>query len=481
MTEAEGPRGEAISATRSKEEKQASRAGEGCGRDILPATGALALFTDLYELRMMQAYFAEGMADTAVFTLFVRSLPAERNYLLACGLASVLDYLECLRFTAEDLDFLREIDGFSEEFLSYLKGFRFTGDVDAVPEGTPVFANEPILEVVAPIAEAQLIETLVMNQLHHQTVVASKASRIVEAARGRPVVDFGARRMHGIDAALKAVRACAVAGVAATSNVLGARHYGLAASGTMAHSYIQAHADELGAFRGFMRLYPETVLLVDTYDTLRGVARVIELAGEMGPDFKVSAVRLDSGDLAELARRARTMLDEAGLHKVQIFASGGLDEYAVAELLAAGAPIDGFGVGTRLGVSSDRPDLDIVYKLAEYAGKGRIKLSTGKPILPGRKQIFRREEDGRAVEDVIALARESHPGRPLLQPVMRKGRRVGAGHDDLQNARARAAKELARLPASLRGVDKAEDPYRVTASEELRRAQADIRQGLLAE
>jgi nicotinate phosphoribosyltransferase len=441
---------------------------------IRPGGGALALLTDLYELKMLQAYFEEGMSERAVFSLFVRRLPPERNYLLACGLAPVLDYLENLSFCEEDIAYLASLGSFSDRFLRYLRGFRFTGEVHAVPEGTPVFANEPILEVVAPIGEGQLIETLVMNQVHHQTLIATKAARMVQAAKGRAVVDFGARRMHGIDAALKAVRACWIGGVAATSNVLGARTYGVPASGTMAHSYIQAHDDEETAFRRFAALYPETVLLVDTYDTLDGVRRVIDLARRLGDEFVVQAVRLDSGDLAALSKSARALLDAAGLQEVQIFASGGLDEYRISELVAADAPIDAFGIGTALGVSSDRPDLDIVYKLAEYAGKGRLKLSAGKPILPGRKQVFRIEEDGAVVRDVIAGAEEDLPGRPLLAPVMRAGRRLVPGGAALDDARARARQELDRLPPDIAAVTPAAVPFGAEPSETLKRAQRDL-------
>ena len=358
-------------------------------------TNGLALFTDLYELSMLQAYFEEGFQESAVFTLFVRRLPERRNYFLACGLDTVLEQLERLHFTREDLDYLSSLGYFSERFLHWLESFRFTGAVRGVREGTPVFANEPILEVTAPLPESQLVETLVMNQIHLQTVLASKATRLVTAAAGRSVVDFGARRMHGLDAALKGARAFHIAGVASTSNVLAGKLYGVPISGTMAHSYIQAHSDEAEAFAAYARLYPETVLLVDTYDTLAGVRQVIELARRLGGDFQVQAIRLDSGDLAGLARQSREMLDAAGLERVRIFASGGLDEYAIAELVGHNAPVDAFGVGTSMGVSSDVPDLDIAYKLAQYAGEGRIKLSSGKPILPGAKQVFRQREGGR--------------------------------------------------------------------------------------
>ncbi|MGH6953193.1 MAG: nicotinate phosphoribosyltransferase, partial [Alphaproteobacteria bacterium] len=304
-------------------ESKASVGGEG-----------LALFTDLYELTMLQAYVEEGMEEEAVFSLFARRLPERRNYLLAAGLDQVLAYLETVAFTADDLAYLSSLGTFSDRFLRWLEGFGFTGDVYAVAEGTPVFANEPLVEIVAPIAEAQLVETFVMNQVHLETVLASKAARVVRAAEGRAVVDFGPRRMHGIDAALKAARAFHIAGVAATSNVLAGRIYGVPVAGTMAHSFVQAKDREADAFKAFATHFPTTTLLVDTYDTLEGVGKVIALAKELGQSFKVRAVRLDSGDLAELATKARAMLDAAGLGRVEIFASGGLDEYAIARLVA---------------------------------------------------------------------------------------------------------------------------------------------------
>ena len=350
-------------------------------------TGELGLFTDLYELTMLQAYRAEGMSGTAVFTLFARRLPAPRNFLLACGLESVLSYLEELRFTDADLTYLRSLGIFSEGLIESLRTFRFTGDVYAIPEGTPVFADEPILEVVAPIAEAQLVETFVMNQIHAETVLASKGARVVIAARGRKIVDFGARRTHGIDAALKAARACFISGVGATSNVLAGKLFGIPVAGTMAHSYVQAHGDERDAFRAFARAFPGTMLLVDTYDTLEGVRRVIKLVKGSPGEIDVSAVRLDSGDLASLARDTRRLLDEAGLPRIGIFASSGLDEHKIAALVDGGAPIDGFGVGTGMSVSDDAPALDMAYKLAEYDGRGRTKLSQHKPILPGANRF----------------------------------------------------------------------------------------------
>jgi nicotinate phosphoribosyltransferase len=426
-----------------------------------------ALLTDLYELTMAQAYVEEEMFDQAVFSLFVRRLPERRNYLIACGLDDVLTFLESLRFDTAALTYLESLGRFSRPFLQYLEHLRFTGDVYAMAEGTPLFANEPILEVVAPIAEAQLVEALVMNQIHLQTVLASKAARIVEAAQGRQVVDFGLRRMHGIDAALKAARAFHIAGVHATSNVAAGQAYGLRVSGTMAHSYIQAHDDEYEAFRAYARQYPDTVLLVDTYDTLAGVQKVIDLAKALGPDFHVSGVRLDSGDLLDLSICTRRLLDEAGLRSVGIFASSSLDEDGIVQLLGAGAPINGFGVGAEMGVSPDVPTLDIAYKLVEYAGRGRIKLSMGKSLLPGRKQVFRVEREGIAHNDVIARHDEPAVGRPLLQQVMKQGTRLPAGRVTLDVARARREAELNRLSPLLRAIDPADRVYAVEISARL--------------
>lgn len=429
-----------------------------------------ALLTDQYELTMLQAYRAEGMNEPAVFSLFARRLPEHRNYLLACGLDTVLDYIERLRFSEKARAHLASTGRFGAGFIDSLADLRFTGDVWAIPEGTPVFPAEPLLEVEAPIAEAQILETFVMNQIHMQTVLASKAVRVKVAAGERTVVDFGLRRMHGTDAGLKGARAFHVAGVDATSNVLAGKVYGVPVTGTMAHSYIQAHDDEIDAFRAFAREFPETVLLVDTYDTLEGVREVIHLAEELGDDFRVRGVRLDSGDLGELAQAARQLLDDAGLGNVEIFASGGLDEFEIRRLVADGAPIEGFGVGTGMGVARDAPALDIAYKLTSYAGRGRLKLSSGKDTLPGRKQVFRQEDEhGRAQRDVVARADESLPGRPLLRKVMQGGRRLPAGSEGLERLRRRTSEEFRRLPERIRALDDADPPYEVNISAELER------------
>ena len=439
--------------------------------ELVPGPGAgppdPALYTDLYELSMLQSYRERGTRARATFELYARDLPGGRNYLLACGLDSALAYLEGLRFGPEALASLRGL-GFPDAFLEWLGELRFTGDVDAMPEGTPAFAGEPLLVVEAPLPEAQLAETYLLNQIHFQTLVASKGARIVTAAAGRPVADFGGRRAHGSEAGLLAARALYLSGMASTSSVAAGARYGIPVTGTMAHSYVQAHGSDREAFRAFVATHPETTLLVDTFDTLAGVRAVIELAGELGDRFRVRAIRLDSGPLGELARRSRRLLDEAGLGSVRIVASGGLDEHSVAALVEEGAPIDAFGVGTKAVTSSDAPTFDAVYKLAAYDGEGRVKRSAGKETLPGRKQVFRqRDASGAAARDLVARAGERHEGDPLLVPVMRQGRRLPAGEEPLESARARAAEELARLPERVRGLLGAEPPYTVAVSETL--------------
>ena len=434
-----------------------------------------SLFTDLYELAMMQAYYEEGMKQNATFSLYVRHLPPSRNFLLACGLETVLDYVENLCFDDAEIAELAALNRFSRGFLEELHRFQFTGDIRAVPEGTPIFAGEPLLEVTAPIGEAQLLETVILNQIHFQTVAASKAIRVVIVSGERPVADFGARRMHGTDAALKAARAFYIAGLASTSNVLAGRIYGVPVTGTMAHSYIQAHEDEASAFRAFAESFPDATLLIDTYDTLEGARNVIALAGTLGGRFAIRGVRIDSGDLGQLAHRVRRLLDTAGLTKVEIFASGGLDEYEIARLVENGAPIDGFGVGTKMGVSRDAPDLDIAYKLTEYGGKGRMKLSAGKVILPGRKQIFRLATQTEYVRDIVGLEDEQLEGSPLLRPVMRAGKRLPESHIDLDSIRTWARECVSRLPGRLRVLRHADPAYPVEFSHALQQFAAEVR------
>lgn len=440
-----------------------------------------ALYTDLYQLTMLQAYWREEMDEPAVFDLFVRRLK-DRHYLLACGLEQALEFLETLSFSEEALNYLATQDPFDPAFLDWLADFEFTGDVYAVPEGTPVFPDEPLVEVVAPIGEAQLVETLLLNQLTFQTTIASKASRVVEAAQAgegnRLVADFGMRRTHGTDAAMKAARAAYIAGVDATSNVAAGQAYDLPITGTMAHSYIEAHDSEMEAFRAFSDLYPETILLVDTYDTLDGVRKVIDLMDETGDDVHLRGIRLDSGDLAELARASRSLLDEAGLTDVMIFASGGLDEHKIADLLDRNAPIDGFGVGTKMGTSADQPALDSAYKLSGYAGTPRMKLATEKSNLPGQKQVVRQYEDGLAVRDVIATEEEQTNGAPLLERVMANGKRTEAGASrPLEAIREHAAARLNELPPRLRSPSSSPDRgYEVVLSDMMEERLEDTRE-----
>ncbi|MBB4790532.1 nicotinate phosphoribosyltransferase [Streptomyces nodosus] len=409
--------------------------------------------TDLYEVTMALTYLREGMRAPATFSLFVRDLPPGRGFLVAAGLEPALDLLAGYRVTDEDVrDFAAALHRPPED-LEPLRGLTFDGEVRAVPEGHVVLAGEPLLEVTAPLPQAQLVETCLLNQLCHQTAVASKAARCVLAAAGHPVVDFALRRSHGPWAGWQAARVGALVGFAATSNVAAAGLLGIPASGTMAHSYVEAFPGEEEAFRAFARAHPGPVtFLVDTYDTERGVltaARVLREIGR-GPGC---AIRLDSGDLGKLARRARSLLDAAGLPDVRIVASGGLDEYAVSGLVRGGAPIDVYAVGTKVGVAADAPALDAAYKLVEYDGRPVMKLSSAKMTTPGRKQVFRRP--GRP--DVIALRGEDPPGsaQRLLRTVMRDGRRTGP-HDRWEYARARCAHDVAALPAGARRIDRPE-------------------------
>jgi len=426
----------------------------------------LCLLTDLYQLAMVRAYWEEDMNGEAVFSLFARRLPARRSYLLACGQVAVLESIAALRFDAEALRHLADFELFSAEFLDWLAGFRFSGDVFGVAEGTPVFAREPIIEVVAPLPEAQLVETLLVNQIHLQTLVASKAARVVAAARGQPVLDFGLRRSHGVDAGLKSARASYIAGVTATSNVLAGKVWGIPVSGSMTHDYVDAHADELEAFRAFAARFGDATLLVDTHDTLEGVRNVIALAAELGDAFDVRAIRLDPGRDGGLAKEARSLLDRAGLAHVDIFASGGLDEHAIDRLMAAGAPIWGFGVGTEMAVPSDAPFLDFAYALSAYCGPGPFEVDADN-ILPGRKQVFRVEVDGVAMRDVIARADEELPGRPLLVPLMRKGRVLESARRELAAVRAGAHAAIAALPERVRSPSAERSDYPVEVSRKL--------------
>ncbi|HUK07441.1 MAG TPA: nicotinate phosphoribosyltransferase [Stellaceae bacterium] len=414
-----------------------------------------ALLTDLYQLAMLQAYREHDLKGTAVFELFFRKLPARRGFLMAAGLEQALEFLAMLRFDDEALSYLRRSQRFPEAFLEWLSDLRFTGDVDAIPEGTIVFSNEPIIRVTAPLPEAQLIETRLLNLLHFQTLTASKAARMILAAPGKLLVDFGLRRSHGAEAGLLAARASYIAGFAGTATVLAEARFGIPLYGTMAHSFIEAHDSEMLAFEHFARSRPEgVVLLIDTYDTERAAAHAVVLAKRLAQEgIAIRGVRIDSGDLADHARRVRAILDAGGLRDAIIFASGGLDEDQLAAFTRDRVPIDGFGVGTSLTTSSDVPALDCAYKLQEYDGIPRRKLSPGKANWPGRKQVWRHlDPSGKLAGDMVAPADERHDGMPLLVPVMRSGRRVTAP-PSLAEIRARAKTELGRLPPSLAALE----------------------------
>jgi nicotinate phosphoribosyltransferase len=415
-----------------------------------------ALLTDLYQLAMLSAYVREGMHSPAVFELYVRRLPRTRNFLVAAGLAQAVEYLETLRFEPDELAWLADSGRFSPDVVAYLARLRFTGDVDAMPEGTVFFADEPILRVTAPLPEAQLVESRLLNLMHVQTLIASKAVRAVLVAPGKQLVDFGLRRAHGAEAALLAARVTHLAGFAGSSNVLAGQRFGIPVFGTMAHSFVQAHDVEADAFAAFARDQPaHVVLLLDTYDIEAAARVVVEIAPRLAAQgITVRGVRIDSGDLGAEARRVRRSLDAGGLEAVTIFASGDLDEYRVRDLIAADAPIDGFGLGTRITTSADAPWLDCVYKLQEYAGRPRRKRSPGKATWPGGKQVYRTCAGGRMVKDVVTLESDRQDGDALLRPVMRSGKRCEP-LPTLTESRLRLATQLASLPETLRGLEEA--------------------------
>jgi nicotinate phosphoribosyltransferase len=430
--------------------------------------GASALLTDLYQLTMLQGYFDQGMEDTAVFEFFSRRLPAKRGFLMAAGLEQVLDFLEHARFTPQELDWLAQSGRFSRDFIDYLERLRFAGDVHAMAEGTIFFPPEPIIRVTAPLPQAQLVETRLINLLHFQTLIASKAARAVLVARGKGLIDFGLRRAHGAEAGVLAARACYLAGFAGSATVLAGLLYGVPLYGTMAHSFVQAHDDEREAFEHFACAQPDNVvLLIDTYDTEAAAEKVVALAARLRQkDIRIKGVRLDSGDLADLARKVRRILDAGGLTEARIVASGNLDEEAVQTLVESGSPIDDFAIGTRLDTSVDAPYLDCAYKLEEYAGQARRKRSTGKATWPGRKQVYRQlGPDGRMAGDVMTLEDDPQEGEPLLQLVMHAGQRLSPSLP-LSVARQHAAAELACLPDHLRQLE-AEPPYAVSIARAL--------------
>jgi nicotinate phosphoribosyltransferase len=412
----------------------------------------MALFTDLYELTMCASYFDNKKFESATFDLFIRRIPPDRSYFLFAGLEQVLSFLEKIKFTAEHLVYLRK-QGFKEDFLEYLRNFRFTGDVYAVAEGSIVFPLEPLIRITAPIIEAQLVETFLLNTVNLQTMIATKASRVVYAAQGKPVIEFGLRREHGIDAGMKVARSSYLAGCVGTSNVLAGMIYDIPVFGTMAHSFIMSYAKEIDAFRAFAKTFPnKSTLLIDTYNEFAGAEKAAIVAKEMEKaGHKLEGVRLDSGDLVETSKKIRTLLDQKGLGYVTIIASGDLDEYEIAELQRKDAQIDGFGVGTKMGTSTDYPYIDVIYKLSEVSNEtgmfsSIMKLSEGKITLPGRKQVYRfTDNNGKYIEDVIALTEEQVGGEPLLVKIMQNGKII-CNLPSLSEVRLAAAENLSKLP-----------------------------------
>lgn len=419
------------------------------------AASAAPLLMDLYQLTMLDAYYRLGMNEPAVFEFSVRRLPHARNFLVAAGLEQVLDYLENLRFSSEDIEWLASLRRFSPELLARLRDFRFTGEVHAMHEGTVFFASEPVLRVVAPLPQAQLVESRIVNLLQYQTLVASKAARCRLAAPQAQLIDFGMRRAHGAEAACLCSRASYIAGFDATATLEASRRFGIPAVGTMAHSFVQAHEMEVDAFRNFAECRPQdVVLLIDTYDTARGARRAAQAAKQLrSQGIAVKAVRIDSGDLASEARRVRDILDSNGEKGIQIMASSGLDEYALAAMEAAEVPIDSYCIGTRLAVSEDAPSLDCAYKLHQYAGRVSRKRSQWKETWPGERQVYRQfDPAGCIARDVLCCAHEVYEGSPLLHRVMTAGRRM-AHAPPLQEIRSYCREQLATLPVTLRTLE----------------------------
>lgn len=437
----------------------------------------MALLTDLYELTMAASYFEHSKTDSATFSLFIRDYPPQRNYFVSAGLTDVLEFISTLKFTSDDLAYLDSTKMFKQEFLCYLENLRFTGDVFAIPEGRIFFANEPVLEVTGPMIEAQIIETFCINAINLQTLIATKASRCAHAASPRELVDFSFRRTHGIDAGMKVARASFIGGFIGTSNVRAGRLYGIPIFGTMAHSFVTSFDEEIEAFRAFVETSPEnSVLLVDTYDTISGTKKAAEVGKEMAVrGERLKGVRLDSGDMAQLSRAVRKILVEAGLNNTQIFASGAFDEYKITKVLDEGADIDAFGVGTKMGVSADAPYLDIVYKLVQYAGRPILKLSSDKESLAFEKQVFRfRSDDGRLEKDLIGLRDDVIPeSDPLLTKVMDKGKIISSS-PSLTQIRNTFSEEFSNLTTSYKSIEGVTEKYPVSLSPELKSRQAEL-------
>jgi nicotinate phosphoribosyltransferase len=440
---------------------------------MTPVTSPLT--TDLYELNMIQAYLDRDETEEGVFEFFVRRLPERRGFLLAAGLDDALDYLENLKFSKAEIDWLKSTGRFRQNLIDYLASFRFTGDVHAIPEGTACFPNEPLIRITAPLPQAQLVETRLINILHFQTLIASKAARMVLAAPGKIMSDFGLRTAHGAEAGLFSARASYIAGFGGAANVLAGERYGIPVVGTMAHSFVQVHDEEEKAFENFARARPDgVILLIDTYDTEQGARKVVALAPRLKADgIVIRGVRIDSGDLAASARKVRAILDAGGCKDVMILVSGGINEDVLQTMFKDKAPIDGYGIGVNLDASIDAPSLDCAYKLQEYGGKPKRKLSEGKVTWPGRKQVWRSyDAQGVMRGDVLSLETDKQDGEALIEPVMHAGKRIAAA-PSLAQIRERAAAQLAKLPAPLKRLEQGTD-YPVKIADALKALAATI-------
>ena len=437
------------------------------------------LFTDFYEITMAAGYFEHDMTAEATFSVFIRAGDRDRGYFVSAGLEDVLDILSSYAFSKQDIEYLKGSGKFSKAFLSFLADLRFNGDVVAMPEGTVFFAEEPFLEITAPIIEAQLIETVVLNTLGFQTMIATKAARCMQSAQGRPLIDFSLRRTHAYDAGMKAARSTWIAGFTGTSNVLAGEQLGIPVSGTMAHSFVNAFESELDAFIAYAEMFPDsTVLLVDTYDLAEGTRNAVKVAEYLREKgAALQGVRLDSGDMVAGSRNAREILDRAGFPEVKIFASSGFDEYKIAEIIEEGAVIDAFGVGTKVGVSADSPFLDIVYKLVKFGDRNIKKLSPGKTTLAGQKQVFRKSAaDGSLVEDILGTRDESlESTTQLLVPVMKAGRLLKP-HPSLSDIRSGLIQNISTLSRRCRALDQSVD-YPVKISDRLSLLQRTLNVG----
>ncbi len=439
------------------------------------------LLADLYQFTVAQAYFDLGMFVPATFSLFIRAYPHNRGYLVSAGLEDVLEFLAGWSVSDGAIDYLDSTGRFSPPFLEHLSQLGFTGEVWAIPEGRIFFCDEPVMEVTGPIIPAQIVETYVINRVNYQTAVATKAARCVTAAGERSLSDFSMRRAQGLDASMNAARSSYMVGFSSTSNLVAGREYGIPVSGTMSHAFVTSQTDELEAFRAYARSHPDnTTLLIDTYDTIAGARKAAQVGKELEEHgYTLRAVRLDSGDYVELSRQVRGILDANSLDYVEIFASGGLDEYSIADILSEGAPIDAFGVGTRLGVSEDAPSTDLVYKLVECDGRPIKKLSPGKSYLPGPKQVFRvRNADGSFQGDVLTGRNEASAGEPLLSKVMEDGKPI-APPDSLERIRDRFREDIGNLPAKYKAL---KDPphYPVSVGARLKKLSDQMDQDLFA-